>query len=82
MKYVFYPGCVARGACPELLVATEEACKRLGIELEFEPMKGASCTGSGILQEKNLRLGDTLNARTLAMAEAKKWLIIKRLRPI
>ncbi len=69
MKYAFYPGCVSRGACPELFASTVEVCARLGIELEFEPMRGASCTGSGILQEKNLRLGDTLNARTFAMAE-------------
>ena len=32
-------------------------------------MESASCTGSGVLQEKNLRLGDTLNARNFALAE-------------
>ena len=32
-------------------------------------MRSASCTGSGVLQEKNLRLGDTLNARNFALAE-------------
>jgi len=32
-------------------------------------MPGASCTGAGVLQEKNRLLGDTLNARTFAMAE-------------
>ena len=69
MKYAFYPGCVSRGACPELFAATVEVCDRLGIELEYEPLKGASCTGAGILQEKNERLGDTLNARTFAMVE-------------
>ena len=69
MRYAFYPGCVSRGACPELFDATVEVCRRLGIELEYEPIRGASCTGSGILQEKNLRLADTLNARTFAMAE-------------
>ena len=69
MKYAFYPGCVSRGATPELFAATELACDRLGIELEFEPMRSASCTGSGILQEKNLKLADTLNARTFALAE-------------
>ena len=69
MKYAFYPGCVSRGATPELFSATMEACGRLDIELEFEPMRSASCTGSGVLQEKNLRLGDTLNARTFALAE-------------
>ena len=69
MKYAFYPGCVSRGAAPELFKSTIEVCKRLDIELEYEPMRSASCTGSGILQEKNLRLADTLNARTFALAE-------------
>ena len=69
MKYAFYPGCVSRGACPELYSATIEVCSRLGIELDTEVMRGASCTGAGVLQEKNLRLADTLNARTFAMGE-------------
>ena len=69
MRYAFYPGCVSRGAAPELFASTMEVCGRLGIELEFEPMRSASCTGSGVLQEKNLRLGDTLNARNFALAE-------------
>ena len=69
MKYAFYPGCVARGAAPELFKSTVEICKILGMELDYEPMRTASCTGSGILQEKNLRLADTLNARNLALAE-------------
>ena len=67
MKYAFYPGCVSRGGCPELYPAAKLICQRLGIELQEMP--GASCTGSGVLQEKNLLLGDTLNARTFAMAE-------------
>ena len=62
MKYAFYPGCVSRGACPELYVSTIEICRRLGIDLDTEVMNGASCTGAGVLQEKNQRLGDTLNA--------------------
>ncbi len=41
----------------------------LGIELDTEVMRSASCTGSGVLQEKNQRLGDTLNARNFALAE-------------
>ena len=69
MKYAFYPGCVSRGACPELYSATIEVCNRLGIELDAECMASASCTGSGVLQEKNQRLGDTLNARNFALAE-------------
>ena len=69
MKYAFYPGCVSRGACPELFAATMAVCDKIGIELEFDAMRSASCTGSGILQEKNLRLADTLNARNFALAE-------------
>lgn len=69
MKYAFYPGCVSRGACPELYASTIEVCARLGIELDGKSMQSASCTGSGVLQEKNLRLGDTLNARNFALAE-------------
>lgn len=69
MKYAFYPGCVSRGACPELYVSTIEVCRILGIELDLDAMRGASCTGSGVLQEKNQRLGDTLNARNFALAE-------------
>ena len=66
-KYAFYPGCVSRGGCPELYPAAMQVCRRLGIELE--EMVGASCTGAGVLQEKNQFLGDVLNARTFAMAE-------------
>ncbi len=69
MKYAFYPGCVSRGACPELYAATIEVCRTLGIDLDVDSMRGASCTGSGVLQEKNQRLGDTLNARNFALAE-------------
>jgi len=68
MKYAFFPGCVSRGGCPELYPAAVSVCERLGLELEV--MEGAACTGAGVLQEKNQRLGDTLNARTFAMAEA------------
>jgi len=68
-KFAFYPGCVSRGACPELFDSTVAVCKRLGIELIHEPLEGASCTGAGVLQEKNQKLGDTLNARTFAMVE-------------
>ena len=69
MKYAFYPGCVSRGATPELYVATIQVCELLGIELDRDALSTASCTGAGVLQEKNQRLGDTLNARTFALAE-------------
>ena len=67
MKYAFFPGCVSRGGCPELYQATKLICQRLDIELQEMPR--ASCTGAGVLQEKNQFLGDTLNARTFALAE-------------
>ena len=69
MMYAFYPGCVSRGACPELYAATVQVCEILGIELDVDSMRSASCTGAGVLQEKNQRLGDTLNARSFALAE-------------
>ena len=69
MKYALYPGCVSRGACRELYAATIEVCRRLGIALDEDIMASASCTGAGVLQEKNRRLGDTLNARNFALAE-------------
>lgn len=67
MKFAFYPGCVARGAGPELFDSAVAVMDRLGIE--WVEMKGAACTGAGVLQEKDQKLGDTLNVRTLAMAE-------------
>jgi len=68
LKYAFFPGCVSRGGCPELYPATKLIREKLDIELQEMP--AASCTGAGVLQEKNELLGDTLNARTFAMAEA------------
>jgi succinate dehydrogenase / fumarate reductase cytochrome b subunit len=51
-----------------LYPAAKLICERLDIGLQEMP--GASCTGAGVLQEKNEFLGDALNARTFAMAEA------------
>ena len=67
MKYAFYPGCVSRGGCPELYTATMAVAAKVGLELD--EIVGAACTGAGVLQERGLKLGDTLNARTFAMAE-------------
>lgn len=67
LKYAYYPGCVARGGAPELLDSAAAVMKRLGIE--WIELTKAACTGAGVLQEKDLKLGDTLNVRTLAMAE-------------
>lgn len=67
MRVAFFPGCVSRGGCPELYPAAKAVAQKLGIELI--ELTGASCTGAGVLQESNPLLGDTLNARTFAMAE-------------
>ena len=67
MKFAFYPGCVARGAGPELFASAVAVMEKLGIE--WVELTGASCTGAGVLQEKDQKLGDILNIRTLAMAE-------------
>ncbi len=69
MKYAFYPGCVARGGAPELFTSAVAVMERLGIE--WEELTKAACTGAGVLQEKNRKMGDVLNIRTLAMAEEK-----------
>lgn len=67
MKYALYTGCVAKGAGRELLTATMLAAERLGIQLD--DMTDASCCGAGVIQEDNPILADTLNARTLSLAE-------------
>lgn len=67
MKYAFFPGCVSKGACPELYQSVMQVYPKIGIELE--EMTTASCTGAGVLQEKDRRLADVLNARTFALAE-------------
>ena len=69
MKYAFFPGCVSKGACPELYQSVMQVYPKIGIELE--EMTTAACTGAGVLQEKDQQLGDTINARTFAMAEQK-----------
>ena len=67
MKYAFFPGCVSKGACPELYQSVRQVYPKLGIDLD--EMTTASCTGAGVLQEKDEKLGDVLNARTFALAE-------------
>ena len=67
MNYAFFPGCVSKGACPELYQSVMQVYPKLGIDLK--EMTTASCTGAGVLQEKDVKLGDALNARTFALAE-------------
>ena len=69
MKYAFWPGCVARGAAPELYKSTLAVAEHIGIELD--ELDAASCTGAGIISDSDPYLQDVLNARTMALAEQK-----------
>jgi succinate dehydrogenase / fumarate reductase, cytochrome b subunit len=67
LKYAYFPGCVAQGACRELYQSTEALTHALGIELV--ELKKASCCGSGTFKEESQLLEDTVNARNIALAE-------------
>ncbi|HEY9665974.1 MAG TPA: CoB--CoM heterodisulfide reductase iron-sulfur subunit B family protein [Coleofasciculaceae cyanobacterium] len=67
LKYAYFPGCVAQGACRELYLSTAALTQALGIELI--ELKKASCCGSGTFKEDSQLLEDTVNARNIALAE-------------
>ncbi|MBD2778841.1 CoB--CoM heterodisulfide reductase iron-sulfur subunit B family protein [Iningainema tapete] len=67
LKYAYFPGCVAQGACGELHQSTVALTKALGIELI--ELKKAACCGSGTFKEDSQLLEDTVNARNIALAE-------------
>ncbi|MFH7025227.1 MAG: CoB--CoM heterodisulfide reductase iron-sulfur subunit B family protein [Heteroscytonema crispum UTEX LB 1556] len=67
LKYAYFPGCVAQGACGELYMSTQALTKALGIELI--ELKKAACCGSGTFKEDSQLLEDTVNARNIALAE-------------
>lgn len=67
LRYAYYPGCVAQGACRELHQSTVALTKALGIELV--ELKKAACCGSGTFKEDSQLLEDTVNARNIALAE-------------
>lgn len=68
LKYAYFPGCVAQGACRELHQSTQALTHALGIELI--ELKKASCCGSGTFKEDSQFLEDTVNARNIALAES------------
>lgn len=68
LKYAYYPGCVAQGACRELYLSTAALTNALGIELI--ELKKAACCGSGTYKEDSQLLEDTVNARNIALAES------------
>ncbi|MEX2236241.1 MAG: CoB--CoM heterodisulfide reductase iron-sulfur subunit B family protein [Dehalococcoidia bacterium] len=67
MRYAWWTGCVAKGACPELYVSMKKVAERLGIELM--EMEDGNCTGAGVISERDEFLGDVINARNFALAE-------------
>lgn len=67
LKYAWWPGCVSKGAAPELYQSTKIVAAELGIELV--ELEQATCTGAGIIQEQNPEMADALNARTFALAQ-------------
>ncbi len=67
MKYAFYTGCAAKGACPELYQSSVKVIQKLG--LEVLELKDATCCGAGVIREGDPDLSLALNARTFAMAE-------------
>jgi succinate dehydrogenase / fumarate reductase cytochrome b subunit len=67
LKYAYFPGCVAQGACRELYWSTQALTQALGIELV--ELKKAACCGSGTFKEDSQLLEDTVNARNIALAE-------------
>ena len=67
MKVAYWPGCVSRGFTPELHGSMAAVAPRL--DLELIELDRANCCGAGVIAEHNQELGDTLNARTFAMAQ-------------
>jgi len=67
LKYAFWPGCVSKGAAPELYVSMNRVAQAMGIELV--ELEQATCTGAGVIQEQNPEMADALNARTFALAQ-------------
>ncbi len=67
MRYAFYPGCVAQGACPELYQSTMTVARHFGMELV--ELKEATCCGAGVIKEASPELALAMNARTFGMAQ-------------
>jgi len=67
LRYAYYPGCVAQGACRELYLST--AALAAALDIELVELKRAACCGSGTFKEDSQLLEDTVNARNIALAE-------------
>jgi len=51
LRYAYFPGCVAQGACRELSQSTQALAQVLKIELV--ELKQAACCGSGTFREES-----------------------------
>jgi succinate dehydrogenase / fumarate reductase cytochrome b subunit len=69
LKYAFWPGCVSKGACPELYDSMIKTSAKLGIELE--ELYDGNCTGAGVISEHEPEVADALNARNFALAQKR-----------
>jgi succinate dehydrogenase cytochrome b subunit len=67
MRYAFWPGCVSKGACPELYQSMVRVAPELGIDLV--ELYDGNCTGAGVISEHSMETADALNARNFAMAQ-------------
>ena len=67
MRYAFWPGCVSKGAAPELYQSMVRVAPELGIELD--ELYDGNCTGAGVISEHSMETADALNARNFAMAQ-------------
>jgi succinate dehydrogenase / fumarate reductase cytochrome b subunit len=67
MQYAFWPGCVSKGAAPELYASMVRVAPVLGIELV--ELYDGNCTGAGVISEHSMETADALNARNFAMAQ-------------
>ena len=67
MKYAFWPGCVSKGAAPELYTSMVRVAPELGMDLV--ELYDGNCTGAGVISEHSMETADALNARNFAMAQ-------------
>ena len=54
MKFAYYTGCAAKGACPELYQATAQVAESL--EIELIELTNAACCGAGVISEADPEL--------------------------
>ncbi len=69
MKFAYYPGCISKGSTPEADLATRWLAGKL--EIELVELVDAGCCGSCEIKAVNPQLHQLLNARILALAEAR-----------